>query len=262
LKDIFSTTTNEKEATISPPSPESEVELYKDMASELSAASSEEELIIEDFKSDLLLADDDDDIDNVPVLDTKKFMDKAIEEALNEAKEQNSNIESIIGDKESFLDNKETMSEIEKIFDKANEELLEGLEEIRSEQTSLAQETAERSAKASQEKIEEDEKRLEIAQDNMKKMINRVNEESRNVEKAMEELKRAQEESERGLDSQLVDLKRGGIIKQAILVGAILFTFRSGAETIGFLGGDLSHAVPALIQGALAIICIVGFIFF
>jgi len=264
LKDILSTVAEED---VDPP-PESEIELYKDMASEVDAASSEEKLIVADFKSDLLLADDGDDeidIDNnndgVPTLDTDKFMDKAIEEALKEAKEKNSDVESTIGDKESFLDNKEIMSEIEKIFDKANEELLEGLEEIRSEQTLLARENAERNAKTSRERVKEDEQRFEIAQGNMKKMLSRVNEETKNVETAIEDLRLAQEESEGGLDTQLVGLKSGGLIKQSTLVGAILFTFRSGTETIGFLGGDPAHAVPALIQGVLAIICIVGFIF-
>merc|ERR1712238_8762 len=233
--------------------------------------SSEEKLIVADVKSDLLLADDDGDdeidIDNnnndggEPTLDTDKFMNKAIEEAFKEAKEQNSNVESTIGDKESFLDNKEIMSEIEKIFDKANEELLEGLEEMRSEQTLLARENAERNAKTSRERIKEDEQRFEIAQGNVKKMLSRVNEETKNVETAIEDLRLAQEESEGGLDTQLVDLKSGGLIKQSTLVGSLLFTFRSGTETIGFLGGDPSHAVPALVQGVLAIICIVGFIF-
>lgn len=273
LKDILSTDDVQKEVTM-----ESQVELYKDMVSELDAASDKEELIVADFKTDLLLADDDIDdnnnnnIDNggadnaasaaqLKKLDTQKFMDKAIEEALKEAKERNSDVETTIGDKESFLDNKEIMKEIENIFDKANEELLNSLDEIRAEQTSLARLDAERNAKVSQEKIDEDEQRLELANSNMKKMLSRVNEESTNVENAIEELKRVQEESDRGLDSQLVDLKRGGLIKQATLVGGVLFTFRSGAEIIGFLAGDPSHAVPALIQGALAVLCIFSFIF-
>mgnify|MGYP003337499042 CR=1 FL=1 len=237
-------------------SPEAEVELYKDMASELSAASSEPDLIAADFQSDLEMTDDTGD--KIPTLDTEKFMNKAIEEALKEAKEQNNDV---IRDKKALLDNEEIMSEIGKIFDKANDELLEGLEEIRAEQTSLARENAERNAKASQEKIKEDEQRMEVAQGNMRKMIIKVNEETRNVEKAMEELKRAQEESEGGIDGQLFNLKNGGLIKQATLAGGILFTFRSGAETIAFLAGDPSHALPALIQGALAIFCILGFIF-
>lgn len=113
-------------ASSSPPaSAESEAELYKDMAEELSMAESEE-----DLKADLTL-----DLEDVVVtssIDTnnEEFVNKAIEEALKDAKDQNENV----GDKEAFLDNKEIMSEIEKIFDRANDQLMEGLEEIRTEQ--------------------------------------------------------------------------------------------------------------------------------
>ena len=53
LKDILS----EAEAESSGTSPESELDLYKDMASELDVASSEEDLIAADFKNDLELAE-------------------------------------------------------------------------------------------------------------------------------------------------------------------------------------------------------------
>ncbi|KAL3941084.1 MAG: hypothetical protein SGARI_000710 [Bacillariaceae sp.] len=112
-----------------PATPESQVELYKDMAEELSMAESEADLI-SDLKSDL-------DLEEVvtPSIDAKneEFVNKAIEEALKDAKKQNSDV---VEDKEAFLDNKEIMSEIEKIFDRANDQLMEGLEEIRTEQVS------------------------------------------------------------------------------------------------------------------------------
>jgi hypothetical protein len=126
---------------------------------------------------------------------------------------------------------------------------------------SLAKQSAERNARASQAKIEEDEQRLAMAETNMKKMLARVNQETRNVEEAIEDLRRAQEESEGGLDGKLSSLKSGGVVKQAALAGALLFTLRAGVDTIGFLGGDPSHAFPALLQGALAIVCIVAFVF-
>eukprot|EP00536_Pseudo-nitzschia_multiseries_P004509 jgi/Psemu1/188265/e_gw1.75.40.1 len=258
LKDILS----QVDAEAGEASPQSEVELYKDMATELDVADSQEELIAADFKSDLELATDEDDTDEngLPKVNTQKFMDKAIKEALKEAKEQNRDVD-VAEAKESFLDNKEIMSEIEKIFDKANDDLLKELEDIRAEQETLAKEQAERNSKASLQQTEEYEKRMELAQGNMKKMLDRVNAETQNVEDAIEGLKRAQAESEGGIDSQLVDLKSGGLVKQAALTGALLFTFRSGVETIAFVGGDPSHALPALIQGAIAVACIVGFIF-
>ena len=129
LQDILSEAEAENEAADL--SPESEVELYKDMASELEVASSEEDLIAADFKNDLELAESSEA--GVPVIDTQKFMDRAINEALREAKDQDSSVD-IDDAKEAFLDNKEIMSEIEKIFDKANDDLLEELEEIRVEQ--------------------------------------------------------------------------------------------------------------------------------
>jgi hypothetical protein len=89
--------------------------------------SSAEDLVA-DLKSELDFLDD-----KLSTVDTRKdvFMKKAIEEALREAKEQDSNV---VVEKESFLNNKEIRAEIEKIFDKANDKLLQGLEEIRAEQ--------------------------------------------------------------------------------------------------------------------------------
>lgn len=279
------------EKDLTPPSPESEAELYKDMATELDTAASEED-IVADLKSDILTA-------TKP--NTDELMGRAIDEALQEAQKQAGG--EVVMDKESLLDNEEIMSEIEKIFDKANAQLLEGLEEIRTEQVrlflvimswlslsrtppllkgltrfsssshilcslslllpqmSLARESAERISKVSQDKMEEEEQRLVAAQANMQKMLSRVNKETQNVEKAIEDLRKAQIESEGSLDGQLSDLKSGGLIKQATLAGTLLFTFRAGIETVAFLTGDMSHAMPALLQGALAITCMVGFFF-
>lgn len=128
-------------------------------------------------------------------------------------------------------------------------------------QAALAKEQAERNSKANLEKIEENEKRMEVAQSNMKKMLEKVNAETKAVEDAIEDLKRAQAATEGGIDSQLVSLKSGGLVKQAALAGGLLFTLRSGVEVIAFLAGDPSHVLPALIQGALAIAFFVGFVF-
>jgi hypothetical protein len=113
---------------VPPASPESEAELYKDMAEEWSMAESEDDLI-SDLKSDLDL-----ESEVAPSIDAKneEFINQAIDEALEDAKKQNADV----GEKEAFLDNKEIMSEIEKIFDRANDQLMEGLEEIRTEQVS------------------------------------------------------------------------------------------------------------------------------
>lgn len=241
------------------PTPEAEAALYSDMAKEISGTSEMD--IIDDLKSDL----GSDSKTSIPRFDpesreSEKFMEKAFDEALEEAKAKGGE-ESIVVDKESILDNKEIMKEIEAIFDKANEQLLEGLEEIRAEQIELSKASAQRNSKESEEKIKEDEERLAAAEANMKKMLQKVNDETKNVEAAIEDLKRAQEEMGGGVDGQLLDLKSGGIIKQATLVGSLLFSFRSLVDGIAFLEGDTSHLVPAIAQGGIALVCVALLVF-
>jgi hypothetical protein len=107
---------------------ESEAQLYKDMASELSETTEMD--LVAKVKSDL---------GGTPTVmpkfdpttrDTEKFLEQALDQALADAeKEAKTEI-----NKDSLLDNKEIMKEIEKIFDKANAELLQGIEEMREEQ--------------------------------------------------------------------------------------------------------------------------------
>lgn len=109
-----------------PSSPESEAELYKNMASEIDGKTDED--LIAGVKTVLGGSAAMFPKFDPTMRDTDKFMEKALDEALEEAEKQ-ADI-----DKESILDNKEIMGEIEKIFDKANVELLEELEEMRAEQ--------------------------------------------------------------------------------------------------------------------------------
>lgn len=125
----------------------------------------------------------------------------------------------------------------------------------------LARQQAERNSQKTQEMLEEDEERLAIAEGNMRKMLAKVNEESRNVEVAIEDLKKAQENMDAGVEGQLSGLKSGGIVKQATLVGTVLFGFRSAVEAVAVLGGDSTHLLPAALQAAIAVTCLVAFIF-
>lgn len=65
--------------------------------------------------------------------ETQKFMDRAIQEALEEAKTMAPDGKKL---SDSILDDEEIMKEIEEIFEKGNEKLLASLEEIREEQVS------------------------------------------------------------------------------------------------------------------------------
>jgi hypothetical protein len=125
----------------------------------------------------------------------------------------------------------------------------------------LAKESVERNAKVASSRIEEDEQRLALAEANMKKMLTRVNKETKAVEEAIGDLKKMSDGMETGVESQLSGLKSGGMVKQGTLVGALLFSVRSGIEGIAFMGGDATHLMPAVIQGVIAVICLVAFIF-
>jgi hypothetical protein len=66
--------------------------------------------------------------------DTQKFMDRAIQEALEDARKMAPGDARKMSD--SILDDEEIMKEIEEIFERGNEKLMAGLEEIRQEQVS------------------------------------------------------------------------------------------------------------------------------
>jgi ADP-ribosylglycohydrolase len=125
----------------------------------------------------------------------------------------------------------------------------------------LAKESATQSAKKSQERIDEDQERLAAAEKTIRKMLDNVNQETRNVEAAIEDLKKVQTDMEGGVDDQLMSLKSGGIIKQGTLVGTLLFSFRSIVEGTAYLAGDATHLMPAVIQGAIAVVCLIAFLF-
>jgi hypothetical protein len=117
---------------VSPAPLESEAKLYQDMASEVSGDSTEFD-VISDVKSEMGGSPSVIPQFDPTMRDTDKFMEKALNEALEEAKKDS----TLDIDKESILDNKEIMKEIEKIFEKANDELLEGIEDIRKEQVRM-----------------------------------------------------------------------------------------------------------------------------
>ena len=123
----------------------------------------------------------------------------------------------------------------------------------------LAKADAERNANKSRDKISEDQQRLEAAEANMRKMLERVNEETKNVESAIADLKQAQADMDGGVDDQLNSLKSGGLVKQATLVGTLLFTLRAGTDAVLFVGGDSSHLMPAGVQAVIAVVCFVAF---
>jgi hypothetical protein len=158
----------------------------------------------------------------------------------------------------NVMEDESLKEEIAQIFDKASNDLKAALDEIRVEQKAFAQKSSEKSAERAISATQVEKARMAQAEDSMVKMISRVNKESAEVERAVEELKEAQKDMS---SDPVMKLASGSILKQASLAGLILFTLRSGIDTVAMLGGDASHAFPALLQGAIALACAAYFAF-
>jgi hypothetical protein len=81
--------------------------------------------------------------------------------------------------------------------------------------------------------------------------LERLNTNTAEVVAAVEDLKRVEAELDRDF---LYRLKNGGVAKQSALVGLVLFSVRSIVDSFAYFG-DETHLVPALVQGAIAILC-------
>ena len=250
--------TTSKDAETS--SPEKEVQMYTDMVKDLEDQS-EDQLysdVLKDMGGDS--ATTPKSAPSSPAApspkidlngDTEEFMNQALKEAMSEVKINNPKISK------SILDDQEIMKEIEEIFDRGNEKLMESLEEIRQEQRQLAQASANKNADTAQAAMEADARRLEQAEASMEAMLKRVNKESADVAKAVEDLKAAQAEVDQDF---LVKLKAGGPIKQGTFIGLVLFSLRSIFDTIAALGGNGDMMTPALIQAGIAVACAAVFL--
>lgn len=118
-------------------------------------------------------------------------------------------------------------------------------------QLELAEASAQKNAQSAVDTLSGDAARLAQAQGAIEIMLKRVKKETSQVEKAVEDLKLAEAEMDKDF---ILRLKRGGIPKQAALVGVLLFSIRSIADTIASVS-DESHLPAALIQGGVALAC-------
>jgi ribosomal protein S20 len=115
----------------------------------------------------------------------------------------------------------------------------------------LAKASATKNAQKAVDNIQGEALRLEQAERSIKTMLKRVREETGEVEKAVEDLRKAEAEIDKDI---ILKLKRGGLPKQAALVGFLLFSVRSIIDTV-ISFSDESHLTVALIQGGIALVC-------
>jgi hypothetical protein len=214
--------------------------------------------ILDDETDSILLATDISASHPVTEERIDKLLNEALEASIKSVQDTFPSELLLDGSDLNVMEDESLKREIAQIFDRASNDLKAALNEIRTEQQEYAKESAIKSAAKSQLAIQNDLQRMEQAENSMEKMIQKVNFETTQVEKAVQDLKKAQESYD---SDPIMKMLNGGIIKQSALAGAILFTLRSGTDTFLMLGGDSSHALPALIQGALAIVC-AAYLFF
>jgi hypothetical protein len=239
--------------TPSTPTPEQEVLLYKNMVQELEQTT-EEDLysnVLQDMGGGSSTSSSASGTDNTEEKTTDPpkpttsadFLNQALSEALQQVQVNTPSAA------DSILDDPELMNEIEAIFERGNAKLLEGLEAVRREQEQLTQASI-----AAQQQTKEDDAesqaRLEAAERSMQTMLQRVNQERSNVEQAVQDLQRAQEQEE----NVLLKLKQNPL-KQGALIGFLLFSFRSLTDSFAVLNDPSQDWTVALVQGAIAFAC-------
>lgn len=181
--------------------------------------------------------------------DTDEFMRQALEEAMQEVGKDDKARDKLAAE---IIKDEEIMKEINAIFDRANEELLKGVAEIKAEQQALTDASAKKRSKS----LAEDDKRLKEAEESVEKLVAKVRKETLEVEEAVKNLEAVQAELSKDPVMRAVSIKSGGIVSQGALVGAILFSFRSVAELFMLSGPDgSSHIVPAAVQALIAAAC-------
>jgi hypothetical protein len=231
-------------------------------------------------------------------ISNEKLLEDALKEALKEV-QLNHNYNPQLHER-SILNDKDMMTEIESIFDRGNAQLFESLEDIRREQvTSIwilfckcirllsshasntvlhpflnrkknqqQQVLAEFKSRTNTPNDNEQDanqndtiRRLQNAERSIETILKRVDVETSNLEKAVEDLNAANRQMEMNF---IWKLKRGGLPKQAALAGLLLFSVRSILESITAVSSvtaidSETHLYAALVQGVIAMICAVIF---
>lgn len=181
--------------------------------------------------------------------DTDKLMKRALQEAMEEVT-SNSPKKGKGALPDSILNDKEMMTEINAIFDRANEQLIESISDIKDEQAKMN----EAANKRRSDSLKDEEQRLAEAEGSVTLLLDKVKDETLEVEKAMAELEAAQGKL---LDDPLmkaVDVKSGGIVKTGALAGTLLFSLRTMGELFLLSGPNgPEHGTAAVIQGVIAV---------
>jgi hypothetical protein len=207
-----------------------------------------------------------------PTLSMEDFISSALKEAVNEIEgspEMLSNsatgsAEDVAQTVGELLENEELRQEIGKIFDVAGTKLRLEVETMKKEQLAAIQSGSDKGL----EYLLSEKQRISEADESVSRMIRAVASRTNDVQKAMEELELAKNQASGGkggsgsIEETALTLKKGGIIKQASLVGGLLFGSRAFTETILVLNSPYGeeHFLPALAQLFIALACAAYFL--
>ena len=110
--------------------------------------------------------------------------------------------------------------------------------------------------------LESEKQRISEAEESVTRLIQKVAQETEQVQMAMEELERAKNQvtvqgGRGGIEETALDLKKGGLLKQASLVGGLLFGSRAITELILVVGSPYGeeHFIPTIVQAVIALAC-------
>ena len=204
-----------------------------------------------------------------PTLSMEDFISSALKEAVNEIGDSpemlsTGNAEDVAQTVGELLENEELRQEIGKIFDVAGTKLRLEVETMKKEQLAEIQ----RGSDKGLEFLLSEKQRISEADESVSRMIRAVESRTHDVQKAMEELELAKNQASGGkgrsgsIEETALTLKKGGIIKQASLVGGLLFGSRAFTETILVLNSPYGeeHFLPALSQLFIALTCAAYFL--
>jgi len=144
------------------------------------------------------------------------------------------------------------MAEINAIFEKANDKLMDSVKEMKAEQDSYVKKESE----GREDMFKENEARLKDAEQSVSRLMNTVSKETSEVERALADLERERSKLDSSPLAKIAGLKEGGIVKQMSFVGLVLFSLRTVTEILQIAGPNgESHATAAAIQGVIALAC-------
>jgi len=203
-----------------------------------------------------------DDADGIGAINTslrsEEFVDRAIAEALREAREiadvaegddDSSRTISAEINSSSIREDKELMLQIDALFDRASKELIASAETMRQEQAAVTKQND----RNRQAKVKDEQERLKEAEESVTSLIANMKNEATQVQNAIAEFEVVRSRASKDPLLQIANFRNLNIAKQSAFVGSLLFLIRAVSELPPSLK-DGSHVLAAAVQFGIAVV--------